>query len=106
MRVHTATHLPRTGAPAPEVRNASILAEIAKLPPSRQKPVAKRAASMPVSHRLRYVRACNSNRPTGAIRAFCRECMGWETGAVDECTSLACPLYSYRADAENGVDDA
>lgn len=30
-----------------------------------------------------------------AIRAFCTECLGWETHP-SECTHETCPLYPYR----------
>ncbi len=31
-----------------------------------------------------------------AIKAFCTECMGWETHPKD-CAATLCPLYPYRA---------
>jgi|15BtaG_2_1085339.scaffolds.fasta_scaffold02350_14 hypothetical protein len=33
--------------------------------------------------------------PSGAIKAFCTECMGWETHP-SECASEVCPLYHFR----------
>ena len=30
-----------------------------------------------------------------AIKAFCSECMGWETNPKD-CTCTLCPLYPFR----------
>ena len=30
-----------------------------------------------------------------AIKAFCSECMGWETNPK-QCTSILCPLYPFR----------
>ena len=31
-----------------------------------------------------------------AIRAFCRECVGWKSLEVEKCTSALCPLYPFR----------
>ena len=31
-----------------------------------------------------------------AIKAFCRECVGWKSSEVGQCTSTLCPLYPFR----------
>lgn len=33
--------------------------------------------------------------PAKAIRAFCTECLGWETHP-DDCEAVHCPLYPFR----------
>lgn len=43
----------------------------------------------------------NYNKPK-AIRAFCAECMGWESDPED-CTSTLCPLYPFRGNSRIDV---
>lgn len=31
-----------------------------------------------------------------AIRAFCKECQGWDIIGITECTSPYCPLFPFR----------
>lgn len=62
----------------------------------RQAKIIDRALEMPLTHRNRYLAAVNGNLRESAIRAFCAECVGWIRAEVAQCTSLACPLYSYR----------
>lgn len=34
--------------------------------------------------------------PMSAIRAFCLECLGWNSGDIKGCTDKLCPLYPGR----------
>lgn len=87
----------RTGS-----RNSIITIEnatqerLGRLDPARKASVAKRLADMPKSARNTYLRAVGGRAPKAAIRAFCRECCGWQRAEVARCTALACPLYVYR----------
>lgn len=64
--------------------------------PKRAEKVRARLAEMPVTHRMRYVRAVRGKSLAAGIGAFCSECVGWERESVTRCTSLDCPLYPYR----------
>ena len=55
-----------------------------------------RLAQMPVSFRLRYLKALRGRSLTTAIHAFCHECVGWVSSDAHACTSPECPLYPYR----------
>lgn len=43
-----------------------------------------------------YRRVMGGRSPKAAIRLFCSMCVGWERGAVEECTAPDCPLFPYR----------
>jgi len=34
--------------------------------------------------------------PMKAIRAFCKQCMAWQTQLIEGCTAKHCPLFPYR----------
>ena len=63
-----------------------------------------------VKHRIRS----DGNRGTkvvsltarGAIRHFCRECMGFNAKEVTKCTAPLCPLFPFRSEGRPmGVTD-
>lgn len=58
----------------------------------------KRLAQIPARQRPIFVRAWTGNSRKAAMRAFCLECMGFESAGVNGCTAPACPLYPYRED--------
>lgn len=64
--------------------------------PAQEAKIADRLLEMPVSYRIRYLRAMKGRNPTLAIQAFCRECTGWARAESENCTAPACPLYPYR----------
>ena len=45
-----------------------------------------------------YNRAMSGKSRNAAIKAFCRECVGYENMALEIrlCTDRSCPLYPYR----------
>ena len=80
-----------------EARLQAIQKAISGVDPTRQSAVQHRAAQMPVSCRLGYLRAAaGTASPREAIRAHCLECTGWVRREVTLCTALACPLFAYR----------
>lgn len=63
----------------------------------RDDAIQKRLADVPDSCKNTYKRAAaGTASPRAAIKAFCLECTGWDRRQVVACTSLSCPLYSYR----------
>lgn len=70
-----------TGGTDPEAVRRNRLAQI---PPPRQRPI--------------FLRAWAGKSRKAAIRAFCLECVGYESAEVNRCTAPACPLYPYRED--------
>ena len=58
----------------------------------------KRLAQIPARQRSIFLRAWEGKSRKAAIRAFCLECMGYQSAEVNRCTAPACPLYSYRED--------
>jgi len=58
----------------------------------------KKYLRLPNTEKVTYKEACTTNHRMVAIKAFCRECMGYEHAAVDirNCTSLDCPRYNHR----------
>lgn len=50
-----------------------------------------------------YRRVMGGHSPKAAIRMFCAMCVGWERGAVEECTAPDCPLFPYRRSARKVV---
>lgn len=56
----------------------------------------KRLADVPRRHRRLYRTAWLGRSRKAAIRAFCLECMGWQSAEVPRCTVPACPLYEFR----------
>ena len=58
----------------------------------------KRLAQIPVRQRPIFLRAWTGKSRKAAIRAFCLECVGYESAEVNRCTAPACPLYPYRGD--------
>ncbi len=44
--------------------------------------------------------------PIKAIRAFCLECVGHQTGAVRTCADDLCPLWPYRMGVDPGRERA
>lgn len=57
---------------------------------------AKRLAQIPLRQRPIFLRAWKGQSRKSAMRAFCLECMGYQSAEVNRCTSLACTLYGYR----------
>ena len=80
-----------------EARLRAIQETFSRVDPPRQAAANERAAQMPVSCRLGYLRAvAGTTSPREAIRAQCLECVGWVRREVTICTARACPLYAYR----------
>lgn len=44
--------------------------------------------------------------PIKAIRVFCLECVGHQTGAVRTCADELCPLWPYRMGTDPGREQA
>lgn len=57
-----------------------------------------RVSQMPKTCVRTYLRAMGGRSMTGAIKAFCQMCMGWQDfrPGIRDCTDPACPLYPYR----------
>ena len=51
---------------------------------------------MPETSRATYLKAMLGKSATAGIKAHCMECVGWLRDEVRNCTSTACPLYTYR----------
>jgi len=80
-----------------ERRLRAIQEALERVCPTQRAAVEKRAAEMPVSLRLGYLRAVLGEvSPRQAIAAHCMECCGWERRGVGLCTAKSCPLYAYR----------
>ena len=58
----------------------------------------ERLAQIPTRQRPIFRRAWQGRSRKAAIRAFCLECMGYQSAEVNRCTAPACPLYPYRED--------
>ena len=58
---------------------------------------AKKLADIPVRQRPIFRRAWTGKSRKAAMRAFCLECMGYESAEVNRCTAPTCPLFEYRA---------
>jgi hypothetical protein len=58
----------------------------------------KRLAQIPARQRPIFLRAWAGKSRKAAMRAFCLECVGYESAEVNRCTAPACPLYPYRED--------
>lgn len=58
----------------------------------------KRLEEMPNVCRGTYESAMQGKSRKTAVKAFCQECMGWESYQIEirGCTAQACPLYEYR----------
>ena len=58
----------------------------------------KKYDRLPKTEKVTYKEACTTNHRKVAIKAFCRECMGYEHAAVyiRGCTAKDCPLYEHR----------
>ena len=52
---------------------------------------------MPINYRSNYEKAITGKSRTAAVKAFCLECVCWQRNEVKNCTSVACPLFPYRA---------
>jgi hypothetical protein len=65
----------------------------------RDTKIKEKAARVPAQFRTQYLRAAYKKAPPSmAIKAFCRECVGYSDikNMVGNCTALACPLWMYR----------
>ena len=51
---------------------------------------------MPVRYHNLYKEALLGRSRKKAIRSFCCECVGYETGEVGRCACFHCPLWAYR----------
>ena len=58
--------------------------------------IQKRLNDMPSAYRNIYKRALSGKNRPAAVKAFCLECMGWQRLETRNCSSVACPLHSYR----------
>jgi hypothetical protein len=58
----------------------------------------RRLAQIPTRQRPIFLRAWGGRSRKAAIRAFCLECVGYETAEVNRCTAAACSLFAYRKD--------
>ena len=58
----------------------------------------ERLAQIPARQRPIFRRAWRGRSRKAAMRAFCLECMGYQSAEVNRCTAPACPLYPYRED--------
>jgi hypothetical protein len=68
-----------------------------RVDPARLAAVEERLAQIPPKYRNGYLRAvAGVASPRAATRAFCLECLGWISNDVANCTSFACPQFSYR----------
>jgi hypothetical protein len=76
--LETAPGSTNAGQADAEAARAAKLAQI----PRRQRPVFRRAWA--------------GKSRKAAMRAFCLECMGYESAEVPRCTAPTCPLYPYR----------
>jgi hypothetical protein len=98
---------PKEAPSRAERRLRAIQEMLSLIDPARRADVAKRAAQIPLQHRLGYVRsAAGLVPPRQAGKAHCLECMGWSRDEVRCCTSLACPWYPYRPYQERSSDPA
>lgn len=68
------------------------------LGPTVEALIADRVSQMPKTAVRTYLRAMRGRSMTGAIKAFCQMCLGWEDfrPGIRDCTDPACPLYPYR----------
>ena len=55
-----------------------------------------RLAQIPPRQRPIFLRTWTGNSREAAFRAFCLECVGYESAEVNRCTVPACPLYTFR----------
>ena len=53
---------------------------------------------IPPRQRAIFRRAWTGKSRKAAMRAFCLECVGYESAEVNRCTAPACPLFDYRGD--------
>jgi len=51
---------------------------------------------VPKKYLKQYQKAMSGRSRKEAMRAFCNECIGYQTGEVELCTDNGCPLYPYR----------
>ncbi len=58
----------------------------------------KRLAQIPPRQCSIFLRAWGGKSRKTAIRAFCLNCVGYESAEVNRCTAPACPLYEFRED--------
>lgn len=63
---------------------------------TREELVEQRRQQMPEIHRANYDKAIQGRSMKAAVKAFCLECVCWQKEEVRKCTSLSCPLFSYR----------
>jgi hypothetical protein len=54
-------------------------------------------AKIPTKLHNTFIKAWSGKSRTYAIRAMCYACIGYNKQEVENCTSLACPLYAYRS---------
>ena len=54
--------------------------------------------------RALWLRAAGRKAPaSAAIKAKCRDCMGWDGAEVRHCVCPTCPLFCYRSGMKNDV---
>jgi hypothetical protein len=65
--------------------------------PQLQAIIDRRSPNVPIQHRPLYLKVL-TGKPTrtDAVKAFCLECVGWAKKEVANCSSIACPLHSFR----------
>jgi hypothetical protein len=59
--------------------------------------IQKRRADIPKAYQRTYDKAVAGKSLRAAAKAFCLECTYWQKEEIRLCTSLACPLWPYRA---------
>ena len=86
----------RKGKDSTKKTTQLLQATISGLDASRRSLVEARASQIPERSLRAYVRAIAGKSLRSAVTAFCSECVGYSRKDVRNCTSLACPLWSYR----------
>lgn len=51
---------------------------------------------IPSKYQKLYQKAMNGRSQSSAIKYFCLECVGYESGEVKTCSDIGCSLYPYR----------
>ena len=83
------------GAGAEQTPLESLIAGL-DVPEGHRERIAARVAEMPQTMQRQYLRSMAGRSPRGAIRAFCRMCVGWQRAEVAACSDPACALFPYR----------
>jgi len=71
----------------------------------RERQTAERLKQMPSKYRATYRRAIKGKSLRACVNSQCLECSGWQSGEVDRCTDLGCPLYAVRPYQDGSGND-